>query len=267
MGSIPANFRDSSYWKITDTYYLEGFSVTILHILAFVPFVAFSLVRFGQAIRRHPLKKVLGILRNEAKAMSILLGSLLLGYVVMLLLPALKVITQYETFPATQKSLLLYTPNFVAILLVIGSVLGAYYLFKRVFAHPDDTTGDVEVRQSLHTAFLSFIIFLAFLKNSYLAVLLLLPPAYFWMWVRRYRDSADPASKRTTRAINVLLILGGALTFVTMAVVLSTIFYVGVVYWYLFLSAAYGLISAYAVVLFFMAITVMIRLIRNFVLD
>ena len=259
LSRIPIDFKDSSYWKLTSHYYIPGWAVTLLHILAFIPFLGYSLAKFGKVLKNHPKSRILEVVRNEAKGIGIILGSLLIGYVVMLLLPALRVITLYETFPATQKSLLLYTPNFPAILLVLLFVLGIYWIFKKTFSEPADASGYVEIRQSVHAAFLAFIITLAFFKNSYLAVLLLLPPAYFWTAIRAQRRTSN-------RIVNGLLLLGGSVTFVAIAILLSTVFHVGVFYWYLFLSAAYGLISAYSVVLFFMALTVMIRLFRSFVL-
>ncbi len=256
---IPENFRDHSYWKITNRLYLDGVSVTILHILAFIPFLAYCIVRFGTVLRLHPRRRVLSVLGNEAKNMGLLLGSLLLGYAIMLLLPWLRVITQYEAFPATQKSELLYNPNFLAIFLVLGSVLAVYWIFRRIFYEPEDDHGYIDIRHTLHAAFLALIIILAFLKNSYLAVLLLLPPSYLWTALYARRGTKQ-------RVLNGLLLIGGSITFVTMLLVLTTIFHVGVAYWYLFLAAAYGLISAYSVVLFFMALTVLIRLFRAFVL-
>jgi hypothetical protein len=256
---IPANFRDSSYWKVTRNFYIEGWAVTLLHVLAFIPFLVYCLVKFRAALQQRSSVRTLLVVKNEAKHMLALLASFLLGYVVILLLPELKVITQYEAFPATQKSLLLYTPNFLAILLVVGAVALVYWLFKRLFSDPEDSFGYAEVRQAFHACMLALIIFLALIKNSYLGTLLLLPPAYLWMAIRTRGKAED-------RVLNTLLLLGGAITFVTVAVVMGTIFHVGIVYWYLFLSAAYGLISAYSVVLFFMALTVMIRLFRAFVL-
>ena len=157
---------------------------------------------------------------------------MLAGYVLILLLPALKVITQYETFPATQKSLMLYTPDFVAIVLVSSEpVLLVYSVLSDEFSTRAKTTyrPTVEVRQALNSAVLALVIFLAFLKNSYLAVLLLLPPAYFWMTMSKSKR------QRERRTINALLLFGGSITFVVMAIVMGTIFHVGVVYWYLFL--------------------------------
>src|SRR5262249_12485437 len=128
-----------------------------------------------------------------------------------------------------------------------------------VFRERDDEQSYLELRHAFHGVLLTAVIVAAFMKNSYQATLLLLPPAYLWMALRAGRRPED-------RILNTLLLLGGSLSFVIMAAVMSTIFHVGVVYWYLFLSAAYGLISAYAVVLFFLAITIMIRLFRAFVL-
>jgi hypothetical protein len=258
LARIPVGFRDHSYWKVTSRFYLDGWVVTILHILAFIPFLTYSLSKFGSVVRKTAKKRVLKVVANEAKSIGILLGSLLLGYAVMVLLPALKVIDQYEIFPATQKSLILYSPNFIAILLVVGAVCGVYWIFNSTFGEKEDDEGSVEIRHAVHAALLAVVIFLAFLKNSYLAVLLLLPPAYFWTAMRARR-------RKESRILNILLLLGGSITFVTVAIVMSTIFHVGVIYWYLFLAATYGLISAYSVVLFFMALTIMIRLFRSHV--
>ncbi|MCM2276787.1 MAG: M28 family peptidase [Oligoflexia bacterium] len=252
---LPADLRGSSYWKISEQFYVEGWVVTLLHLLAFIPFLAYSLGKFGIALRRAERPLLVKVLRNEAKNLGIILGSLLIGYVVILLLPALRIITQYEIFPATQKSLMLYSPNFLAILLVAASIIGVYYLFKNTFSEPDDSIEYIEIRHAFHAAFLALIIFLAFVKNSYLATLLLLPPAYFWTALRKRR-------RREDRMINILLLLAGSITFIITVIVLNTIFHVGVAYWYLFLSAAYGLFSAYSVVLFFMALAVMLRLFR-----
>jgi len=256
---IPTPTRDSSYWKVSPHYYLPGWAVTLLHILAFIPFLSYGSIKFGRTFRTTPKSRVWEVVQNEIKLMAVLLGSLIAGYAIMLLLPALRVITLYENFPATQKSLLLYSPNFFAMIAVLAGIAAVYLLFTKTFIRPNDSEGYVEIRHALHAGFLTLIILLALVKNSYLAVLLLLPPAYLWTAIRRRRRPED-------RLLNGLLLLGGAITFLATAMLLTTIFNVGVVYWYIFLAAAYGLISAYSVVLFFMALTVMIRLFRSFVL-
>lgn len=261
LPKVPKNFRDSSYWKLTERYYLPGWASFFLHLLAFLPFLAYSLAKFGKVFQSFKPKQVVSVIKNELKIILILLGSFLLGYALILMLPPLKIITQYETFPATQKSLILYNPNFVAILLVVGTILGVYWLFRNTFAHPDDSVDDstVSIRHAVQSGLLALIILLAFMKNSYLAVLLLLPPAYFWTSIR--------ARKRTDgKILNGIFVLAGAATFLATAILLGTIFHIGVFYWYLFLAAAYGLISVYSVVLFLMATAVMVRLFKSFVL-
>lgn len=256
---IPADWRDASYWKISKGYYLPGWTVTILHILIFLPFLAFSLVKFILSAKAATKSRVLSIVKNELKLASILFTSMLAGYGTMLLLPVLNLITQYETFPATQKSLILYSPNFLAMLLVLSIMVAVHYSLRSFAVSPLDQAHQPRIRHTVLTALLALIIVLAFLKNSYLGTLLLLPPAYFWMIIEQKR-------KHTSRTANTLLILGGTLTFVAIAIVLNTVFHIGVFYWYLFLSATYGLISTYAVILFFMAISLMIRLFKSFVL-
>ncbi len=259
LPKIPPDWRNSSYWKISEHYYLPGWTVTLLHILIFLPFVAFSFVKFTLSVRARQKHRILAVAKNELKQIGILFTSMLSGYGLMLVLPALRIITQYETFPATQKSLILYSPNLLAIALVIATVTLVYATFTQLTAHHLDLAGQPKVRHTVLTASLALIIVLAFLKNSYLGTLLLLPPAYFWMAI-------DSKQNHEKRAVNVLLILGGAITFIAIAIVLNTVFHVGVFYWYLFLSAIYGLISSYATTLFLLSITVMIRLFRSFVL-
>lgn len=257
MPTIPKNFRNGSYWKITDHMYLEGWGVTVLHILAFIPLLLFSLARFRNEIRRRSRRDILRVFQNEAKNVLILLGSMLVGYGLMRLLPALKLLPYYEIFPATQKSKMLYNPDFLAILLVIGTIGVVYWATKKVFQAKSDTEGNTELRHAFHGVSIAFIIFLALIGNSYLAVLLLMPPAYLWHFIRTDQNP------RKRRILNILLLLGGTITFMALAVVMSTVFHIGIVYWYVFLSVTYGLFSVYTVLLFLMVMSVMIRLLRQ----
>jgi len=263
LKTLPLDYKNSSYLKINSHYFISGFAVLLLHILAFIPFLAFSMCKFSLAFRQTPTSRIFTALRHEAKSMGVVLLSFLTGYLVLLSLPFLKIITQYETFPATQKSKILDHPNLGAILIVFGSVIGAYFLLKRVFRGREtdllESHADAPIRHALHAAALTLIIFLAMIKNSHLAALMLLPPAYFW-------TSLQDRSQGKVQFRNLLLLLGGAVTFMAAIVVMTTFFHVGVVYWYLFLASAYGLFSAYSILLFVMSMTVMIRLFRAFVL-
>lgn len=256
---VPENFRSSSYWKITSSLYIDGWGVVILQILAFVPFLLYSFSKFGATLQNHSPTLIRRVSLNEAKSIGILLGSFLIGYAIMRLLPALKIVAQYEAFPATQKSEILYNPNYLAILIVIGVGALAYWIIGRTFREKDDDSDHREIRHAVHAVALAALIILALLGNSYLATLLLLPPAYFWTAVRT--GDGPP-----NRLLNFLLLLGGALTFLVMIIVMTTVFHVGVAYWYMFLAASYGLISVYSVVLFLIAVTIMIRLFRSFVI-
>ncbi len=256
LPKIPENFRSGSYWKLTERYYLPGWATMCIQILLFLPFVFYTFVNTRIVLRFRKKGRYLRVASNEAKNLGVVLGALLLGYAILLLLPALEIITQYELFPATQKSNLLNSPNFGAIFIVITSVALTLFVFKKMFTHNDDTLEDHDTRHSVHTLLLTLIIFLAFLKNGYLAVLLLLPPAYFWAALKLREH-------RKNRSLNTMLLLLGSVSFVATIIVMSTVFHIGVVYWYLFLATAYGLFSVYAVVLFFMALTVMIRMCKS----
>ncbi|MEK7690579.1 MAG: hypothetical protein AAB425_06130, partial [Bdellovibrionota bacterium] len=258
MPKLPADHRNGEYWKITDHRYIPGPASLALHILAFIPFVLFTSARFYRTVRGRSRIRIRQVFFAEAKSIVITLGSLLLGYVIVLMLPPLNVIDQYETYPATQKSALLYNPNFLAmgvVVLVVGLV---YFLLKHVFREKNDSVGYAEIRKSLHGIILAVIIVFGLIQNSWLTVLTLVPPAYLWVGLRANR-------KVESRALNALLLAGGAITMVICMVLLGTIFHIGAVYWYMFLAAAYGLISAYAVVVFMIVVTIMVRLFRAFV--
>jgi len=258
LAKVPEDHKNSSYLKITPQLYLDGWGVTILHILSFIPFILFSIMKFKPIYinRRKPIIK--SSLKNEVKKMAFLLGSLLSGYAFLRLMPALKIITEYEVFPATQKSIILDHPNIFAISLVILITLIVYFLLNKVFTEKDDLIKNFEVRHAVNGLFLTIVIIFGFIGNSYLTFLLLLPPAYFWTLL-------NPPVSTKQRIKNFFLILGGTSTFIILIIALSTIFHIGVSYWYIFLSTAYGLISVYSAVTFFMALTVMIRLLRGFV--
>jgi hypothetical protein len=255
LPKVPQDFRDSSYFKVTDRLYIDGWVMLVLKLLCFVPFIVYSVVRFTRTLATTERSLFIRVVRNELKNLGILLGSFLFGYLVIRLLPALKVITQYETFPATQKSEILYNPNIWAILLVLVTVAIVYFAMRRVFSEKVDDLGALHVRHSVQTIALALTIVVAFFGNSYLATLLLLPPAYFWTLLHRGRG----------RWINFLLILGGTLSLLILGIIVTRVFHLGIVYWYVFLATAYGLISAYTAVVFFILMAMLIRALRHFV--
>ena len=100
LSKIPADFRDSSYWKISEHYFIPGGIALFLHILVFIPFLTYCLAKFSKNLRGVPKVRILDVIQNEMKVIGILLGSLLIGYGIILVLPAFHIITQYENFPS-----------------------------------------------------------------------------------------------------------------------------------------------------------------------
>ncbi len=260
ISRLPKNPKDGDYWKVTKDRWIDGPTVFVIHLLLFIPFVVYSIARTIETTRRYTREEIFSGLKNEAKNVTLLLGALLAGYLILQLLPELRIITKYEAFPATQKSELLYRPDLLAMGGVIGATLLIWWGLTRIFADQNEDQAEaLEIRHAFHGLLLAFIITLAFAKNSYLAVLLLVPPAYSWMALRVQRT-------RQARILNLALLFGGVITFLVMTVVMSTIFHIGFIPWYLFLGTSYGLISAYAVVLALAVIAMGIRLFRKFVL-
>ena len=258
LEKVPDNFRNSSYWKITDRRYIDGWVAKILHLLAFVPFLMYSFTKFRPVLIARNRSHIKNVLKNEAKQVAILLASFLVGYVVILLLPGLDVIAEYESFPATQKAPILESPRFLVIMSVIFFVIATYYALKRVYSNKQDSLEYYEVRHAFHTICLAVVIAITCFLNTYLAVLALVPPAYCWSGMRVRR-------KMESKATNALYILGGLSTAIIILIIFSINFHIGPIYWYLFLATAYGLVSGNAVVIFLLSIAIMVRLIQNFV--
>ena len=258
--TVPDGFRQSTDFKVSSTLYIPGLWIRIMQALLFFPFLLFAFFKLFTLLAEYPVKKWRKVFRSELAVMGVMLTAFLSGFALMKLLPSLDLIESYENFPATQKSSLLYNPNFWTIGLVLAVVWIVYKVLTRIVGIRHDVDPDTSsIRHTLHSLILALVICAAFVRNAYLAVLLLLPPAYLWpaIWTRKHVPG---------KVLNFLLMLGGAITLVVIALVMTTIFHVGAAYWYLFLGATYGLVSAYSVVLFFIAISIMIRLFRSFVM-
>lgn len=260
LDSLPSDFKNSSYWKLTSSYYLEGWVVFLLHILAFIPFLVLTLKQIRGLWKERSKAKLKAILWHEAKGTLMVIGAMALGYVVLLLLPQLGLMQKYEHFPATQKSPLLYRPDWLPIWIVCGAITLSYILFRTVFSAHRAPPAHPEARHALHSFLMSVAIVFAMMKNSYLATLLLLPPAYFWAALRARKTLEG-------KLLNGAILLGSTLTLSATLIVLATQFHLGVIYWYLFLAASYGLISAYSISITILVVGSLVRLFHRFVLS
>jgi len=253
----------AEYLKVTDHHYLTGLSIHLIHDLLFLPFGIYVFILFRR-IRKNNLQFIRAVAWLEIKKYGALFGSLLTGYGALRLLPRLNIITRYELFPATQKSILLYHPKWGAILLIFAVVVGANYFLNRFFTKREERWDAahhahlVEIRHCLMGIILGVIIFLAFLENSWAGTLLLIPPAYLWMFMKNNR-------RFDSKLLNALLFFGGLISFVALCMLMAMIFHVGIFYWYLFLASAYGLISMYAAILAFAVIAVGVRIVKHLI--
>ncbi|MBI3558599.1 MAG: M28 family peptidase, partial [Deltaproteobacteria bacterium] len=205
--------RNSNYWKLTDRFYLTGVASTGLQILLFVPFLIYILMLIKRLRGRR--RYITQILLNELKLFSICFGSLVAGYALLRALPELNLITKYEMFPATQKSLVLYRPAYPALALVLTVVIALYLVLSRIFRSRTDraSTKSVErhIRHILMGIILTLVILLACAKNIYLASVLLIPPVYLWMFMKNNRH-------RKSRIVNAALFFGGFVSFIAICI-------------------------------------------------
>lgn len=260
LPELPENLRQSDYWKVTSSLYLEPWAVFLFNLIIFIPFIAFSYHRIYISLKKSSKKLVLKVFKDELRYFGILAGSFIMGYLVVRLLPSLKIVTTYELFPATQKSEILYNPNYLAFVIVAFTVALFYWIFKRVFIKKNMPEENKEIRKSLYGIILTFIIAMAIAKNSFVTVLLVAPAAYIWIFLKIRKS-------KTGKLTNAFLLLSGAITAVVTIIVSTSVFHVGIVYWYLFLGLSYGMISVYSALLGIIFFAMMFRLFKHFVLE
>lgn len=262
------DLRMSEYLKITDKFYLTGWSITLMQYLLLIPFLiyVFLLVHSLKKFKRHD---VWHIAKNELKGFTVLFSSFLVGYVSIRLLPELKIIEKYELFPATQKSELLSNPQYLVLGLVALIIVAFYFLMSRLLKtqplkkfralESTDDQRSIQIRHSVLGIVLGAVLIIGFVQNPYLSTLLVLPPSYLWMFMRNNR-------KLDSKLLNALLFIGGLASSLAVAIAITMVFSLGVLYWYLFLATAYGLVTFYTVLVAVAIIAVGIRVLRNLIL-
>lgn len=259
------DLKNPEYLKLSNAYYLRGWSILCVQYLLLVPFLVYVLLLL-YSLRKFKKDEVLFVFKQELKDVSVLFASLLVGYVSIRLLPTLNIIEKYELFPATQKSELLYNPRYLVLGLVVLVIVVSYFLLSRILKTQPlkkfrvlEKNTDPKVMQIRHSVLgivLGAFAIMGFAQNSYLSTLLVLPPSYLWMFMRNNRNL-------DSKLLNSLLFLGGLSSALAVSIAVTMIFSLGVLYWYLFLAMAYGLVTFYTVIVAVAIITVGIRVLRN----
>jgi len=239
-----------SYWKISESRYFSPTIASIFAALLFIPFFVRVYQRARIEFQKAANTNFKSVLYFEALRYTQVSLALLAGYAALLLFPGIGILTRYEQFPGTQKTPLLYSPDLLVIVLLLAAGLAVYGLLRRLVKHPEPSTFSLETVYVFYSAVQAIITLIALLANSYMAILVLLFPAYSWSFV----------SVHKSRSVNLILLALGWASFLTVLIYMTTIFHLGVWYWFLILSASYGLVSPIAAILFLLTVALLIRI-------
>ncbi|OFY99275.1 MAG: hypothetical protein A2070_11390 [Bdellovibrionales bacterium GWC1_52_8] len=243
-------FSTGAYWKLSESWYLDQLMTVALQLLLFLPFFFRTAQRVLAAFRKTDPAILKTAWNGEALRFLRVAFALLAGYAALLLLPGAGILTRYEEFPGTQKTPLLYSPDLLVILLLIAAGLLVYGLLRRFSGNPKSKIIEPELVHTFHVFLQAAITALAFAVNSHFAVMALLFPAYTWSFI----------SNSKSRVLNSALLSLGPISFVAVLAYLTSIFHLGVSYWFLLLSASYGLILPITAILFLLSIALMGRI-------
>jgi hypothetical protein len=200
-----------------------------LQLAAFLPL----LVSMVNSARRGSLSQ--GLLPESVALLTTFLA-LLGGLAVLMVLPVLGLMADYELYPPPPRHPLLTDVNWGAIVIVLVSVFVLAWAARRAARGADRIFGRAPAGAAV--AALQFLLLalvvVALIDNPFGAVTFLLLPATLWVWI-------TPGSSALRRLGNTLLIAGGFLVIVALIVRYGEQLRLGwYILWYLFMSAAYG---------------------------
>jgi hypothetical protein len=236
---------EQRYFKLGRRY-LPGWAVLLLQYLALLPLLLGTLRAWRIAGGDQA-----GEVRAELRHLVALFLAGTLGYLVLWLSPETGLMIKYELYPATQKDPALNHPEVWPVLLVVLALVGGYLLLRRVLRVKEEVSP--EVRRAVALSGLLLLAALAIPLNGGFAVLAFLAPAiYLWPLVRRPKNRAGWLR-------NLVLAFSALTVFIAFVVLFSRLYFIGQVWWYILMAAAYGLFRARAVLAFLLATALVVR--------
>ncbi len=247
---------EMNYFKYNDRY-LPGWVINTIQIMLFFPFF----LLLGMEIRRGYTANLSRALRRDGSRFLFILLSGLAGYFLLRFLPTTDLMVRYELYPATQKDPVLYEPQYIPVILVLVVILVVGFLLFRLvrpgFMRRDEGEFSGEMMESgrwLLLFILAIVIIITWLEGSgFAAAIFFLLPAYLWPWIK-------PARSVPRRILNVILLLTGCAVFFAFVYIFATTYQVGVMWWYILLGAAFGLLSWKAVFVFLWGVSLLLAM-------
>ena len=235
LDELPAIPSESMYYFKFGDSYLPNWSVALLQLLFFAPLV-YALVSGYRSL------KASGDLNTAAmKAEFLRWGSIFaaaaVGFVFLKVLPYTGLMYRYELYPATQKDPVLYNPQYLPVLIVLAAMVVSYILFRRLARRPEaPAKGNWRSRKLTALAILALLALVAWAgKGGFAAVVFLFLPAYLWPLLAPGRWGC--------RVVNLLVVVASNAVFFFFIHQFSTMYDIGVMWWYLLMGSSYGQFS------------------------
>jgi hypothetical protein len=183
--SIPGGEMGSVAWK--DLTFVSGWAMTILHGLAFLPFLA--LLAFAWINGRQSLR--LETVVRETAYFLAWLAPFVLAFALILFARLMRFLPQTGLYPGPLKDPVMENPAWgvMAGILVtaVGIGIALHFLIRYLTRGLPRSLGASKI---ILNFFLGVVVVLALLYNSYWAVTFLSLPALIWGWTGRARSAA-----------------------------------------------------------------------------
>jgi len=239
LDEMPEIPRESMYYLKLGNRYLPHWAVALLQLLLFAPLACATFTGW----RRANLDRIAtgGAFWRELLRWLTFFGAGAAAFGVLKILPRIGWMVRYEIYPATQKDPVLYQPQYLPVLIVLGTAVAAGIILWLLFRRPAaPRPGDWTARKAaLLTGLLVLAIAAWAFRAGFAAVTFLLLPAYLWPLIA--------PGGQVRRAVNLLLILAGSGMFFVFIVIFAMKYEIGVMWWYLLMAASYGMFSVQAI--------------------
>jgi hypothetical protein len=236
MQEIP---RESMYYLKLGDRYLPHWAVALLQLFLFAPLACAAFAEWRQA-RLDGIAGG-GAFWRELLRWLIFFGAGAAAFGVLKILPRIGWMVRYEIYPATQKDPVLYHPQYLPVLIVLGAAVAAGIILWLLFRRPAaPRPGDWPARKAaLLTGLLILAVAAWAFRAGFGAVTFLLLPAYLWPLLA--------PGGQVRRAVNLLMVLAGSGMFFVFIALFAVKYKIGVMWWYLLMAASYGMFSVQAV--------------------
>lgn len=238
------------YFKLGRRY-LPGWAVVLLQLSALLPLAAGAVRAWLAARAGEQAGDLAGEVWREVRHLAALFLAGCLGYLVLWLSSEKGLMIKYELYPATQKDLALNHPQFLPLFLVAVALVGGYLGLRWLLRVKGEVSPGTR-RATALTGLLLLTVVATLAGGGFAALAFLAPAIYLW-------PLAGTPRNRPGEVVNLLLALSALVVFLAFSVLFSKLYFIGHVWWYILLCAAYGLFRARAVLAFLVAVALSVR--------